>query len=1171
VLENNMKRSFVAFTVALLLAASAYSQESRSTISGSVSDAAAAVLPSVKVTATETRTNTKTQAVTDASGQFVLPFLSPGDYTLAVEVTGFKKYQQTHLVLNAGDHPIVDIRLEVGDVAQNVAVVADVPLLGTADASSGLVVTDAQVESLPLNGRTPFNLTFSTMGVMPTAAAWGGFHAYDNSAGAAFTIAGLANKTNEMLTDGAPDNASDNSPAYSPPEDAVQEVRVFTFESDAAYGHTGAGVANQITKSGTNGLHGSAWEFNQTSALASNSWINDKNGVKNPVGRQNQWGASAGGPILLPKVFNGKNKVFWFFAYEGLANNYPGGTYTTVPTAAERTGDFSALLAAGASYQIYNPFSAAENSSGVVTRSPFPNNVIPTSLLSPIALAYLKFYPQPNATTLRSSGVNDGFDNYYDLVASEDHFNNEFGRLDFNISNSNRLFFSFRHNDRLEHFNDYFGNVSTGDRLNRMNWGSTIDDVETISPTTVANVRLNFTRFIQNQNLAGYGTDATSLGFPSYIAADAQYPMLPVIEFQGNGSACQTPSTSQSNSFQCLGWSNNTPSLAPFNSYGLFGDVVKVHGNHTWKFGVDVRDFRKSYTTLLNATGQFNFDDTWVKQSSTSTTNQPLGGDMAAFLLGLPTSGSYNVNAQFTARNAYLGAFFQDDWRVRPDLTLNFGVRYEKDFNGTEDFNRAVNGFASSTPSPIAGAAETAYAASPNALLPASQFQVNGGLTFANPSQPYIYKEISNLDFSPRIGYAWTPKKFKNKTVFRGGLGVFVLPIIPWNNAVNQEGFSQTSQLTATNNNYLSPLATLANPFPSGILQPSGSSLGLSTFLGQSLTLFNPTYQNGYSERWEFGVQHELPAAILFEADYVGNHAVRLSITRNLDWVERQYETAASNASLSGSVVNPFAGLLPNSTSLNGSKISLAQLLSTYPEFPTGGISEQNTQGGGSYFNALDVKLEKRPAHGVTLLVNYQFSKLIEHIDYLNDSDLAPEKRISSLDHTHHAVAAVTIELPFGHGRKFQFGGSRALDLVAGGWIWNSIYSYQTGAPLAWGNVIYLGSALNLNARQTLGPAFNTAAFDRVSADQPVYNLRTFNTQFGNLRADAINNWDSSFTKNFRFTEGRYLQLRLEAFNAFNHPQFSTPNLTPTSSAFGLITATANSSRLVQLGARMVF
>jgi hypothetical protein len=215
--------------------------------------------------------------------------------------------------------------------------------------------------------------------------------------------------------------------------------------------------------------------------------------------------------------------------------------------------------------------------------------------------------------------------------------------------------------------------------------------------------------------------------------------------------------------------------------------------------------------------------------------------------------------------------------------------------------------------------------------------------------------------------------------------------------------------------------------------------------------------------------------------------------------------------------------------------------------------------------------LEKRPAHGVTLLVNYQFSKLIEHVNYLNDSDFAPEKRISSLDHTQHAVAAVTIELPFGRGRKYKFGGSRALDLVAGGWIWNSIYAYQTGAPLAWGNVVFLGAPINVNERQTIGPSFNTAAFDRVSADQPVFNLRTFDTQFGNLRADAINNWDSSLTKNFHFTENRYIQLRLEAFNAFNHPQFSTPNLTPTSSAFGLITATANGSRTVQLGARVVW
>jgi hypothetical protein len=409
------------------------------------------------------------------------------------------------------------------------------------------------------------------------------------------------------------------------------------------------------------------------------------------------------------------------------------------------------------------------------------------------------------------------------------------------------------------------------------------------------------------------------------------------------------------------------------------------------------------------------------------------------------------------------------------------------------------------------------------------------------------------------------------------------------NPLVNQEGFSQTTSMVVPSN-FLSPSSTLSNPFPTGILQPVGSSQGLATFLGQNISFLNPDIKNPYSVRWNFGVQQSLTKSTLLEVEYMGNHSVHLPIAfTQLNVIPRQFlstvpvrDQATINA-LTATVPNPLAGLEPG-TSLNSSTTTVEQLLARFPEFPVGegsgssGVVEQNLSDGRSYFESLSVRVEHRVARGLSVIGNYMFSRLIEQDTWLNDTDPEPEKRISPFDHPNHFVLGSSYALPVGKNRAVDFK-SRWANAILGGWTVNGIYTYQTGAPLVWsngsttsiGDYVYFGGPLNLNQSQVNGDAFNISAFDTKAADQMQFHIRTFSTTFPNLRQAGINNLDASLLKQFEIREQMYFQLRLEAFNAVNHPVFGAPNTTISSTSFGQISSQANLPRQIQLGARFVF
>lgn len=1209
-------------------------QEFRGTISGTVTDPSGAVVPGAAVVVRETHTGTVNRTTSDSAGAYVVPFLLPGDYTVTATLNGFKTVARNNIGLQSQEHPIVDIQMPLGSTDQTVTVTSKAPLIDQANASVGEVISADSVADLPLNGRTPAVFTELSVGVITTSAP-GITHPFDNNAGNSWSIGGTPNQVSEVLLDGAPDLTLLGALAYSPTQDSVQEVSVRPFDTDASFGHTIGGVINQITKSGTNALHGTLYEFGQISNLDANLYFNSLANKPTPVTHFNQYGLTVGGPLFVPKLYDGRNKAFFFFAWEGLRDSAPATAQTTVPTAAERTGDFSQTLAAGcptgfandpttaaalcnpdpalkqnAVYadpnQIYNPFTATLSGT-TIKRSPILNNQLAsvTTAFNPVALNYLKLIPLPNNT---AGGAADGQDNYLSNAPSVDTYNNEFGRLDYNLNARNHLFFDFRHNYRTQTKNDYFGNGLTGTTLLRENFGTTLDDVFTLNPSTIIDTRFNWTYFNEVHGTPAEAYSPTGVGLPSSLEAATSLVQLPFINFSTGGSC------GSHTSYQCLG--DTSSALDPTTSYQGFVDVVKVIGRQTLKIGFDGRQYRLSVSNFGASSGSFAFDSSFVTSGSKGVA-QTFGGDLADFLFGIPGSGSYNIPSRADYRSYYIGTFVQDDWRVSDHLTLNIGLRFDIDTPFGDKFGRTVNGFDPNATNSASAAAASAFAAAPNTTVAAGGFNALGGLTFPTGNGGAPYKTNSGF-LSPRFGFSYTPPALHNKTVLRGGFGIFVQPetlaslaatgSYSSNAISNQEGFSASTTYLATSDNGLTPANTLSNPFPTGFVQPAGSSAGASTFLGQAISFLAPVQHDPYSERYNIGVQHQLNSSTLIEALYVGNHSLHLPIAQqNINATKLSYLTTAPfrdqnlSAAYGATIPNPFVGLLPNGGKFNGKTTSVGNLITPYPQFGTSNILEQNETIGQSYFNSALLHVEKRASHGLTLTANYSFSKLIEADTYLNDQDSMPTRRVSPFDHRHHFTVGATYALPLGRGQAFSFGGSKLFDELFGGFVINSIYQFQTGAPIEFSTDIPLqpGSTLQsikVNPRNTSPvksgtPALNTSAFvtgNQTScatagcdlSGQTFFNgqyfdhYRTLPQTISSVRQDGFNNLDASILKNFNFTEKTYIQIRFETFNTLNHPVFAAPNVSnATAGNFGYVTSVPNTAqpRQVQLGARIVF
>lgn len=1140
--------------VTLLLCAGlcGFAQEFRSTVSGRVTDPSGSAVAGVKIAAVERNTGAKSETASGADGGYSLPFLAPGQYNFSAEMTGFKKYVQEGVTIGTNQRIALDVALQLGNQVESVTVTADVAMLQTATASVGQVIGQNEISVLPMNGRTPLTLAQLSFGVTPSSDPRF-TRPFDNSGPSGFSMGGGQAQSNELLLDGSPDMTKNRRVAYNPPVDAVQEIKVEAFQPDAAYGNTGGGTVNVTMKGGTNELHGSLYEFHQNQKLKATPFFTNAAGQQKPVTRFNQYGLTVGGPVWLPKILDGRNKLFFFFGAEGIRQSEPEPAFSTVPTAAQRNGDFSQLLSVNSSYQLYDPATGAVEGSRI-RRQPFAGNLIPGTRLNAVSKNFLQFLPAPNA-----SGGADGVNNYFNNMVRADVFSSFMGRIDWNVSDRHKLFLSGRYNDRVENRGNRFSNIATGNNLLRQNWGVTLDDVYTVAPTFFVNTRLNWTRFTEGNIRNSDNFDWTSLGLPAALARSSSKFVLPRID---------------ADSFTDFGDSGGD--RTPFDSYQIFLAATKMAGQHTLKFGTDLRTQRESSNGFGNSSGLYRFQSNWTRGPLDNAASSPLGQDLAGFMLGLPTAGSFDVNATRTQSAKYAAFFLQDDWRVRTNLTLNLGLRYEKETANIERWNRAVRGFDSGANLGLTAAAKAAYAANPSALLPASQFNPAGGILYADGGNRGLYGTPSN-NFSPRFGFSWSPNVLGSKTVIRGGVGMF------YNTAgtqlsVQQPGFSQTTQLVSTLDNYLTPAATMTNPFPNGIQQPVGNANGVNTFLGQSVRYVTPHMGRSYNWRWNFNIQRELASNLLLELGYIGADGRGLPVDRELNYVPDQFLSSSPTRDqatidrLTALVPNPFRGLLPG-TSLNGNTTPVENLLRRYPQFSgDGGVREDAQTVGYSNFHMFQVRLDKRFANGFQFLTNFQWSKFMEATRYLYSAAPELEYRIAGEDRPLRFVASANYELPFGKGKALGSDAGPWLNRLIGGWQLAGILNLQSGSPADWAsrNVIYYGGDMQWDARN-LSRAFDVNQFERAAARQLDRNRRTFPSAFSNLRTDKISNIDVSVVKSVAIVERVRLQFRAETFNLFNHAIFNGPELNPTSSNFGRITSQSNLPRTTQLALRLTF
>jgi hypothetical protein len=1146
---------------------SATAQETRASVAGVVVDPSGAAIVGANVRLSNADTGVTATAVTNETGAYRFLFINPGTYRLAAESTGFRTFVRENIVLNVSQAAVVDISLTVGQSSESITVTTETPLLEADRADRGLVINNKTVVDMPLNIRNPIMLSSLSPGIAHTSGSQH-LNPFSNNGISSWSVNGGRGSNNEFLLDGAPNNTlynRTNNIAYVPSVDAVEEFKVMSNTYDAQYGRTGGGVINVSIKSGTNQFHGSGYEFLKRTALNANTFSNNARNAVRQGNALDQYGFTLGGPVWLPKVYKGKDKTFFFFAFEKYREDtyYPSESISSVPTLLQRQGDFSRTFDnSNRLQQLFDPLTGRLDANNRWIRSPFAGNQIPANRINPVAANLLKQYPAPNTTTPGSVDWQNNF--FLNPNTGNFSFLNLTARVDHNFSERQRVYGRWSWSDftQLRLTNGIPGVAGDYRNGGKFANGGVIDSVSTLTPRTVLNVRASLNRWVEALGpYANEGYSSASLGFaPASVSQFPRPELFPRISISGARE---------------LGMSSGNLTFEPTTTLALQPNVAYMRSRHTIKAGLDFRVSRYTQVRPGAGGGTFNFDRAFTR-SDYLVQDAVSGVGMASFLLGYPVSGSINNIAEPLWQWIYYAPWFQDDFKISRKLTLNFGFRWDVNLPATERFNQINRGFFADQVNPLSERINRNQF--PNfAVLGGIGFVGQGGL-----SRSPVDTDWNN--FQPRAGAAYT---LNEKTVLRGGWGVFYLnPVIPG----NLNGFSQSTPYVATTDAGRTPANSLLNPFPTGIQRPPGSSLGMQTFLGQGPTFTNPTSRTPYVHQFSFSIQRQLPFRILLDAAYVGSRSMEQSTTRGFNEVPVEILNRG-NPSIGGipnflneAVPNPFAGLIPG-TSLNNATVPRSQLLRPFPQFTGFNVEALNT--GRIWYNSLQVTATRRYSNGFFFTTTYTLSKNIEAIDYLNPQDPAPTRTLTDWDRTHRWVIAPSIDLPFGKGRRFLSTSPGWVERIVGGW--QGIFStvLQSGDPMTIPGNVYLLRDPRLPT-PTWDRLFNTGVVDVngtvrnvVAGEQPAFavrppfSLRTTPIRYGNIRNQWGNTIDASLIKNTRIREGWNMQFRVDAFNALNTAVFSSdPNLDPTSPNFGRIfrdNGQSNFPRNVQLGLRFVF
>ena len=1157
---------------ACLLLVSVYAglgQTPTGTVQGTVLDETGAAIPNATVQVTNTATNETKNLTTDAAGRYVLPFLTPSSYSITAQAKGFTSARVDNVKIDVSQNRSVNFTLKVGSVSEQLEVQASATPLETNTATLGQVIDSKKVIDLPLNGRNPFSLANLVPGV--------------NNVGNASTphMGGSRNAVNEEQLDGVSNilpenNVGNTTAAYTPIVDSVQEFSVQVNSLSAEYGRFAGGVINLVTKSGTNQWHGGLFEFERNAVLNANDFFANRAGRTKPDSHVHQYGGTLGGPIDIPKIYDGHNRSFFFFGFQG-TNQINAGTATdTVPLPAFRTGDFSSL-----GTTIYDPLTVhLDPASGNYVRDAFSGNIIPTTRLDPVAVAAVKYFPNPN-TGAAGAQTN----NYFVAGNSTSDSYQWDGRLDHDFTEKWRMFFKLSHNwNNSTQLEDY-GNAASqggGGPTTGGAWSASMDHTITISPTVVADFRYGFSRSYVVRVPFSNGFDPTTLGLPQSLRDVAAQRVLQFPRFAlSNGAG--------------LGDTGYVDLIENPMAHSFTASVTKVTSHHTIKVGGEYRKLFINFSQYGFADGQFNFDQSWTQQITTSANGT--GSPFASFMLGLPNSGQMTHEPTAADVSTYTGLYIQDDWKITRSFTLNLGLRWDVDFPRTERYDR-LSYWDPSLPSPLQGRVPASACLYCGNLIGQMIFVDTPESKYRRAQGPTQWKS-----FGPRVGFAWNPA---SKWVVRSGFGISYAPsglqAAGTTGAPGVQGFGSNTTLQPSFDNQRTIHATLSNPFPDGYNLPLGAAGGPLTQIGLGIgESFFDSYRTPYSIQWNFNIQHELPGQMTLEVGYLGNRGLFL-VDGEVGQPYSQLDPAylALGNQLLQNVPNPFYGVITTPGSpLSQPTVTYNRLLRPFPQYD--GVSSFRKPRANSIYHGMTIRLDKRFSKGLTFLAAFTGGKSMDNsaaaVSYLgtisgtraDQYNGRLEWSVSPQDVARRMVVSFVYDLPFGKNQKFLSNAPRFANLLVAGWQVNGILAWQTGTPVVLAaaqnqtNIFAAAQRPNNNGQSagldnpTIAKWFNTSVFSQPAP----FTIGNTGRSLPDVRNPGIADADISFFKNNYFgRESRYnLQFRVEMFNALNHPNWAPPNANiQNGSSFGTITSTSSSvggsvpgSRQIQLAAKFNF
>lgn len=1184
--------------LALAFTTAVRGQEVRGVVTGRVTDASGAVLSQAEVDVIAVDTGVRAKAKTDGDGVYAVPFLMPGAYTVAVQAEGFNRTERRDVRVDAGSRVTVDLQMQLGTASSTIEVMADTPLMETTNSDlSQLVPRDVVTDVASSIYRNTANFVRLAPGVTGQSQ---GTYTSDNQTAISINGGGGVQGGNEWVLDGMPDTVplSTGSIVVVPSVDSTEQMKVNATMLDASLGRTTGGAVVMETKAGTNKLHGTVYGFGRWKGLYANTWSNDRNHVSRPDVNYYQAGYFLGGPVVLPHLFSGRDKLFFSSSYEQDNDVRDLSETTRVPTAAEAGGDFSSTLSqSGTPLVLYNPYSTTLSGTGTFsTRKQFqcvggvpvtPNltpgasygtqatgtncAIIPTQLINPIGAAVLQtLLTESGGPNIAGAKDQFGVNNWYRDASYTVGERNLSERVDYALSSRQRWFarYSYLTRDQrptvlINGTQQYNGSGANIDTYLQQRYAAMLNDTVTFSPTLVGSFSAGFIRRVNNDSYGAFNQAAPSAWqLPSALTSNQAIAGWP-------NFAIDSADTGVS-----MGARAN---LIANNGFTAIATANKQWGEHSLKFGVDWRTYQFNTASQgVSAAGTFTVSQKFTASNPTSTSAlQTSGSGVASLLLGLADSGSLAATAPLTLENRYTGAYIQDNWRFRRDLTVTLGLRYDVETPYTERHNQISYGF------------------DPNASVSLTfpGRTLAGGIQFVgNNGNPRQGGRTDHNNIGPRVGFAYNPAP---RTVFRGGYALFYSP---FNELITDQGnvptFSSSTSYIGTTNSSATPATTISNPFPNGITKPVGTANGTLTQTGSSISFVNQNRVTPYTQQWQFSFQQGLPAGADLQLAYVGMLSLKEFESFDLNELPLTLNVSTQN----NQVTNPFYGQLPTNTTL-GASATIAQhyLQTAFPQFTS--VTEDGVNSGTSTYNALQTRYQQRLSKQLYVLGTFTWSKLERN----NITSLVNKSYYHNALVNYHAISPLDqpylLRLTMIYTVPTVFAGTgftrTTLREALSGWEISNYYDFESGLPLAitgsngrpiiQGNPLTsgpissrLGNVIGSNGNPS-NPYFNPTAF--IQLPSQYYNVSTATPggvsptppYVGDVRAPYTDSLNTALMKNFLVRERFTLQVRGEAFNVTNHPTYGNPGLASNAlGSFGVITS-ANNSRQMQVGIKALF